>query len=153
MWHGKQIASGIFGTVYDFDGDKVLRKSHDETDGWRAMMWLSDKDREIFRLPIIHSYDEDEFSWAVVERLYPVGSGLFQNMGDSDWTRLNNNRVILNRNQDPRLIELFDTAIALFDYITKEEYPVRELDLHNRNIMQRADGTLVISDPFGQLDI
>lgn len=153
MRHGKKIASGIFGTVYDFDGNKVLRKSHDETDGWRALLWLTDKDREIFNLPVIHHFDEEENEWAVVERLYPVGSALFQDMGESDWRWLNNNRVILNEKQDPRLIELFKSAIALFEYITSKEFPIRELDLHDRNIMQRDDGTLVISDPFGQLDI
>lgn len=151
---GKRLGQGVCATVYELTEDTVLRESDDETDGFRAVCWLSDEDRERFCLPKILEVDDEEHQWAVIERLYPVGGALFQELGECDWNIINKHRVCLVDVKNTRLKALLDKAFELYRYVTEElEMPVTRLDLHHRNIMQRKDGTLVLNDPFHYLDI
>lgn len=151
---GKRLGQGVCATVYELTGDTVLRESDDETDGFRAVCWLTDEDRERFCLPKIIEVDEEESQWAVVERLYPVGGALFQELGHVDWDIINKHITCLVDVKNERLKTLLDKAFELYRYVTDElEMPVTGLDLHHRNIMQRKDGTLVLNDPFDYLDI
>lgn len=151
---GKRLGQGVCATVYELTEDTVLRESDDETDGFRAVCWLSDEDRERFCLPKILEVDEEDYHWAVIERLYPVGGALFQELGHTDWDIINKHITCLVDVKNERLQALLDKAFELYRYVTDElEMPVLRLDLHHRNIMQRKDGTLVLSDPFHYLDI
>lgn len=155
MKHGKLISRGSFAEVYELTEDTVLRKSSTEVDGFRCICWLTTEERERFALPVIKEVDEEECSWAIVEKLQRCGDALFQDMGTVDWCHINacSPVVVIKNFTYPQLGELFNKAIALLKYMVEEGYPVTSLDLHPRNIMKRADGTLVISDPFGELDI
>lgn len=158
MSHGKTLGThlgqGVCATVYELTEDAVLRESRNETDGFRAVCWLSDEDRERFCLPKILEMDDEDYEWAVIERLYPVGGGLFQTLGQTDWDIINKHRTCLVDVKNVQLKVLLDKAFELYRYVTEElEMPVTMLDIHHRNIMQRKDGTLVLNDPFHYLDI
>lgn len=154
MEHGEFISRGQYAEVYALTSDTVLRKSLTEVDGFRCICWLSDEERARFGLPVIKEIEE-ECSWAVVEKLQRCGEALFQDMGEADWDYLNSDSpvILIEKFAYPELGELLNKAIALFNYLTEEGYPVSSLDLHPRNIMKRQDGTLVLSDPIGELDI
>lgn len=148
------IGTGVCAFVYEITPTTVVRQSHDETDGFRAVCWLSDEDREKFCLPKILEVDEEDYQWAVIERLYPVGEALFRELGLRDRDIINEHNTCLVDVKNSQLNTLLEKAFELFQYVTKElEIPVTRLDLHHCNIMRRKDGTPVLSDPFHYLDI
>jgi hypothetical protein len=147
------IGQGVFASVYSLTEDTVYRVGGDQLDGWKMIGWLTDEEREFYCLPKVYSVDEEEGNWAVVEKLYPVGSALFQDFGDRDWSILNLHQKVIIDIGNEQLKALLDKAIAAFHYLKEKGYPIQLLDIHPRNIMKRKDGTLVLSDPFGELDI
>lgn len=142
-----KIGSGQNAVVYALSDSMVKRVSR-ETDGFRLLADLSDEQRVFYKLPVIHSYDDDTYT-AIVEKLYPVDPDRLEGI---NWVYINDCFDIIEEITDQELKLLIERAIALHHYFTEQGAWV-DLDVHPSNIMQRLSGELILSDPLGYLDI
>lgn len=156
----KLLGKGVFSKVYDLDEHSVLKVSTDETDGFSIIHDLSDKVINKYSLPRIDKQRSNpEEGHYVIEKLYPIDPSLFD---DTELVMT----IFLDLAECPNLKSRFKQYIQpthpLFDIFCKAEhvfcllfrygYPI-SLDITTTNIMVRRNGELVLSDPFGKLDI
>lgn len=152
------IGCGFHATVFRIDKQWVGRWSVDPKDGFQAIWEIPDAFLERLALPRIKregsNFDELFF---MVERLSRVDTNLF--IGSCDAHRQLNNVWLMD---EPKFIlsKYMLSTHPLYD-ITKKVYTAWRylrmkkiyvsIDLSPSNIMMREDGTLILSDPFGQI--
>jgi len=142
-----KIGSGQNAVVYVLN-DTMVKRVGRETDGFRLLADLTDSQCAHYKLPVIHSYDDDTYT-AIVEKLYPADPDRFEGI---NWTYINDCFDTLEDVDDEELALVIRRGIELHHYFV-EQGAVVDLDLHPSNIMQRLTGELVLSDPLGYLDI
>lgn len=160
----ESIGAGTNSEVFAIDKDWVLKHSHDETDGFRVIANLNDNFIEKFSLPRIdHQRSDHENGIFVIERLVRVPYDLWVGtcnvhtvMNDlhhcnNPHTKMFNINKYLNN--DHPLYDITLLAYRAWRILRRIGYPV-SLDLNPGNIMMRkSDNKLILSDPFGHLDI
>lgn len=144
---GVKIGGGQNAIVFAID-DLTVKRVGCETDGFRLLGDLTDEQRAYYKVPVIHSYDDDTYT-AVVEKLYPADPDRFEGI---NWVYINDCFDINEEITDKELKLLIERAIELHHYFADQGAWV-DLDVHPANIMQRPSGELVLSDPLGHLDV
>lgn len=143
---GTLIGRGAHASVFNLNAQTVMRIGS-ETDGFRLIADLTEREREYYKLPVIYHYDDDNYS-ATIERLYPID---LDRVSDINWDAINDYFEVPD-DLDDELTLLIQRGIELHHRFVKDGAWV-DLDLNSNNIMQRLTGELVISDPLGYLDI
>lgn len=156
----EKIGNGVFSKVYALDNNWVVKLSSVETDGFRVIHDLPDSIIQRYSLPIIDkSRSDSEEGLFVIEKLYPLDSDVFEgtNFAITVLNDLHECKGLKGNfkayiHEKHYLRPIFEKAERLLCLLLRLGYPVC-LDINNKNIMQRPNGELVLSDPFGYLNI
>lgn len=147
---------GFCAAVYNKSDTEVFRVSCVKHDGWRAILEIPEDLRESFGLVRVKEHWRDgKFVIAVLERLVHLN---YKDTIKADFNPERFNRFKQTPNVDDILTpdnqfyEICKKATKALDYCKENNLNVHALDLNFLNIMQRENGELVLSDPFGRIN-
>ncbi len=161
---GPLLGAGIRSEVFAIDDDWVVKRMHDECDGFHVITQLSQTFIERFQLPRIDfSRSILDEGIIVIERLHRTPWDVWEGSDEvhnrmNDLQRLDNDYKKKFRVEDwiEKTHPLFDITLKAFKawkILNRIGYPV-SLDINPSNVMMRkGDKKLILSDPFGYLDI
>lgn len=148
-----KLGAGINAEVYAVDENTVLRVSCREVDGFRIIHLLPKKWKLDYPLVNILATDGDCSEFALVERLYPIPYLRDSDLFDREfWEQVSEYHIANPHGAPEAIVRLAEQAIELHRKVYSSGFHV-DLDFGPNNIMQRKNGTLVLSDPFGYNDI
>lgn len=161
---GPTLGVGVRSFVYAVDNDWVVKRMTDECDGFHAIVGMGPKFAERFSMPRI-DYDRSDVEEGiiVIERLHRADSDLWEGT-EHVIKGLNNIHFYGDayRSAGLDIYELLENDHPLYDILQKAFKAWKllrrigwdiSIDLNPSNIMVRTNGELVLSDPFGYLDI
>lgn len=160
---GPTLGVGARSFVYAVDNDWVVKRMTDECDGFHAIVGMGPKFAERFSLPRIdYARSDIDEGIIVIERLYRSDWDYWEGSDDvhNHMNDLHHNPDVLGKNfkvedfleNDHPLYDITLKAFKAWKLLRRIGWHV-SIDLNPSNIMVRTNGELVLSDPFGYLDI
>lgn len=159
---GPLLGAGVHSEVFAIDDDWVVKRMHDERDGFWTVLYLSEGVRERLHLPRIDlSRSDMDEGIIVIERLQRLDWDLWE--GTDHIHTVMNDLHLRNESFKFNIDEWLENTHPLYDIssmayrawkFVKRAGFATSLDINPSNIMMRkGDKKLILSDPFGYLDI
>lgn len=159
---GPTLGVGVRSFVYAVDSEWVVKRMTDECDGFHAIVGMGPKFAERYSLPRIdYTRSDVDAGIIVIERLYRTdydywyGSEEIHNeMNNLHYSEENQKSFVFDDHleKDHPLYDITLKAYKAWKLLRRIGWAV-SLDINPSNIMIRKNGELVLSDPFGFLDI
>lgn len=145
----KRLGRGAYGIVFEKPGYPWVFKVFDTDAGYLAYLNFAKEHQNLSAVPRIKGkyIRINDSTYAVrMEKLYPVNENEYQNLIKSLRKLFRN---VYDEEYKDVMAEL-ETEWPDISEVLKllPSLGIRYVDLHNENIMKRADGSLVITDPL-----
>jgi len=143
-----QLGAGCFSTVLYKSGDRVIKVNR-SPDAWLDyVLWASKKGYAGGLAPKVFSYKKiGNFYVAVMEKIDYCAHKVESTQDAWMYPQLLTYAAMWKNNKAADLLDICIPGAKRFTYDLRDEFTGHRLDLHNENIMFRADGSMVIVDP------
>lgn len=148
------LSGGFNAAVYELNATEVIRVSCTEYDGWRAILEIPFELRDNLGIVRIIDHWVDPTSGnviAILEKLKHIEyATVIEHCFNTEKFNVFGTPPDIDTilTPDNMFYDIVKKAIKALQYCKANNLGIKKLDLNFLNIMQRKNGTLVLTDPF-----